>query len=77
MFPTIYGIALEGVQQDSKFGAAGLIMSIVGGSVLTPVQAAIMDTGSNGSMIHASFVVPLVCFVVIAGYGVLTYRKKI
>jgi FHS family L-fucose permease-like MFS transporter len=79
MFPTIYGIALEGVQQDSKFGAAGLIMSIVGGSILPPFQAHIIDAGTIGGMpaIHVSFFVPLFCFVVIAGYGLMTYTKKI
>jgi FHS family L-fucose permease-like MFS transporter len=79
MFPTIYGIALEGVQQDSKFGAAGLIMSIVGGSVLPPLQAHIIDAGTIGSMpaVHLSFFVPFCCFVVIAAYGLLTYTKKI
>ena len=43
MFPTIYGIALKGMGDDAKFGAAGLIMAILGGSVLPPLQAAIID----------------------------------
>ena len=34
MFPTIYGIALQGLGEDAKFGAAGLIMAILGGSVM-------------------------------------------
>ena len=37
MFPTIYGIALEGMGEDAKFGAAGLIMAILGGSVLDAI----------------------------------------
>ena len=45
MFPTIYGIALTGLGDDAKFGAAGLIMSILGGSVLPPPQASIIDCG--------------------------------
>ena len=72
MFPTIYGIALKGLGENVKFGGAGLIMSIIGGSVLPPVQAKIMDIGGEiggMSVIHLSFVVPLVCFVVIALYG--------
>ena len=43
MFPTIYGIALQGLGDDAKFGAAGLIMAILGGSVLPPLQASIID----------------------------------
>jgi FHS family L-fucose permease-like MFS transporter len=76
MFPTIYGIALRGVGEDAKFGAAGLIMAILGGSVLPPVQGAIIDLGQVGglSAVRASFVLPLVCFVVIAVYGFRAYR---
>ncbi len=71
MFPTIYGIALHGVGEDAKFGAAGLIMAILGGSVLPPLQAAIIDLGKVLSMpaVRVSFVLPLICFVVIAVYG--------
>ena len=43
MFPTIYGMALEGTGDDAKIGAAGLIMAILGGSILPPVQARVMD----------------------------------
>ncbi len=71
MFPTIYGIALEGMGDDAKFGAAGLIMAILGGSVLPPVQAAIIDCGTVGTMpaVNVSFVLPMICFIVIALYG--------
>lgn len=78
MFPTIYGIALEGLDEDAKFGAAGLIMSILGGSVLPPLQGAIVDAGDAdgllGSLpaVNVSFVLPLICFVVVAGYGFRT-----
>ena len=76
MFPTIYGIALGGIGEDAKLGAAGLIMAILGGSVLPPVQAAIIDLGTVGSLpaVNASFVLPLVCFVVITAYAVYITR---
>ncbi len=75
MFPTIYGIALEGMGEDAKFGAAGLIMAILGGSVLPPLQASIIDLGSVAGFpaVNISFVLPLICFVVVAAYG---YRQK-
>jgi FHS family L-fucose permease-like MFS transporter len=78
MFPTIYGIALRGLGEDAKFGAAGLIMAILGGSVLPPLQGAITDLGRVGSLsaVRASFVLPLVCFVVIAAYGFRAYRDR-
>ena len=70
MFPTIYGIALTGLGDDAKFGAAGLIMSILGGSVLPPLQASIIDRGELFGMpaVNVSFVLPFICFVVIAIY---------
>ena len=71
MFPTIYGIALKGMGDDAKFGAAGLIMAILGGSVLPPLQATIIDCKTLFSMpaVYVSFVLPLICFVVIVIYG--------
>ncbi len=71
MFPTIYGIALKGLGDDAKFGAAGLIMAILGGSVLPPVQASIIDMGTLFGMpaVNLSFALPLICFVVITIYG--------
>ena len=77
MFPTIYGIALEGLGDDAKFGAAGLIMAILGGSVLPPLQASIIDLKQIGGYpaVNLSFVLPLLCFVVVAIYGHRTYRR--
>ena len=71
MFPTIYGIALKGLGEDAKFGAAGLIMAILGGSIMPPVQAMIIDQGTALGMpaVNVSFVLPLICFIVIAVYG--------
>ncbi len=65
MFPTIYGIALDGLGDDAKFGAAGLIMAILGGSVLPPLQAMFIDAG----MTNFSFILPFVCFLVVTVYG--------
>ena len=78
MFPTIYGIALTGLGDDAKFGAAGLIMAILGGSVLPPLQASIIDMGTVAGIpaVNASFVLPLVCFVVIAVYGHRTWCRS-
>lgn len=78
MFPTIYGIALEGLGEDAKFGAAGLIMAILGGSVLPPLQAAIIDQGEicGFPAVNLSFVLPLICFVVICIYGYNNRKKE-
>ncbi len=77
MFPTIYGIALEGMGEDAKFGAAGLIMAILGGSVLPPVQAMIIDQGTlmGWPAVNLSFILPLICFLVVMYYGWSTAKE--
>lgn len=73
MFPTIFGLGLSNVGEDSKLGGAGLIMAIVGGAVLTAVQAQISDvTGS----IKTAFIVPLICFLIVALYGFYVTNSK-
>ena len=79
MFPTIYGIALDGLGDDAKFGAAGLIMAILGGSILPPLQAMIIDQGTlfgHFPAVNASFVLPLICFLVVTIYGYRTHQVK-
>ncbi len=79
MFPTIYGIALRGVgDANVKVASAGLIMSILGGSVFPPLQAAIIDLKWSVLGLPAtnvSFIVPLICFAVVAWYGHRAYMR--
>lgn len=76
MFPTIYGIALEGIGDDSTLGAAGLVMAIVGGALMPPLQGAIIDLGRVGRLpaVNVSFILPFISFVVITIYGYRTLR---
>ncbi len=76
MFPTIYGIALEGLGDDSTLGAAGLVMAIVGGALMPPLQGAIIDLGKVAGLpaVNFSFILPLFCFVVIGIYGYRTLK---
>ena len=79
MFPTIYGIALRGVGENVKMAGAGLIMSILGGSVLPPIQALIIDlnfTFMGISSTNLSFIVPLTSFIIIALYGHKAYVRE-
>jgi FHS family L-fucose permease-like MFS transporter len=71
MFPTIYGIALDGIGEDAKLGAAGLVMAIVGGALMPPIQGAIIDLGQVGFLpaVNFSFFLPFLCFVVITIYA--------
>lgn len=77
MFPTIYGIALGGIMRgdhpgDSKIGASGLIMSILGGALLTPLQGMVSDHTN----IYTSYAVPAFCFMVVTAYAVYAHRCK-
>ena len=78
MFPTIYGIALEDVDsQDATLGAAFLVMAIVGGALMPPLQGMIIDQQSilGHPAVNVSFVLPLICFIMIIGYGYRSYQK--
>lgn len=79
MFPTIYGIALENVDsRDTSLGAAFLIMAIVGGALMPPMQGLIIDMGTiwGHPAVNVSFVLPLICFLVVTLYGYRAYRIK-
>lgn len=79
MFPTIYGIALEGVDaQDTTLGASFLVMAIVGGALMPPLQGLVIDqvTLFGHPAVNVSFVLPLLCFIIIAVYGRRAYRAS-
>ena len=77
MFPTIYGIALENVDSyDASLGAAFLVMAIVGGALMPPLQGMIIDqqTIMGHPAVNVSYVLPLICFVVVGLYGIRAHR---
>ena len=75
MFPTIYGIALDGMGDEAKIASAGLIFAIVGGALMPPLQGSIIDMGDASGLINGlpsvsvSFALPLLCFIIVALYG--------
>jgi len=77
MFPTIYGIALDGLnKEDTALGAAGLVMAIVGGALMPILQGAMIDMEKIGpfSGVNFSFILPFICFCFIAAYGFRTLK---
>ncbi|MDN3663924.1 L-fucose:H+ symporter permease [Algibacter miyuki] len=77
MFPTIYGIALNGLsEEDSTLGAAGLVMAIVGGALMPILQGLIIDQERIGGFaaVNVSFVLPFLCFCFIFIYGYRTLK---
>lgn len=85
MFPTIYGIALKNLGEEVKVGAAGLIMAILGGAVITPIMGKFIDNGALSNIaptftgaeaaIRSSFLVPVICFAVVLIYS-LCFRDR-
>lgn len=79
MFPTIYGIALENVEKrDTELGASFLVMAIVGGALMPPLQGAIIDCGEIAGMpaVNVSYALPMLCFVIVAIYAYRSYRVQ-
>ena len=79
MFPSIYGIALENVDsQDTKLGAAFLVMAIVGGALMPPLQGMIIDQEviMGYPAVNISFVLPLICFLIIIVYGYRSFKRR-
>ena len=72
MFPTIYGVALHELGEDTKFGAAGLVMAILGGALMPLVHGGLMD--AYGAAF--SYITPAVCFIIVAGYGIFDLTAK-
>jgi MFS transporter, FHS family, L-fucose permease len=70
MFPTIYGVALKGLGPATKFGAAGLVMAIVGGAIMPVVQGKLVDVTSPA----ISFIVPAACFAIVGLYALYDLR---
>jgi hypothetical protein BACCOPRO_00697 len=72
MFPTIFALALRGLGRRTKIASSLLIMGIVGGAVAPVLMGLIAD---HSSMAYG-FIVPLVCFFIIAAYGGFVARRS-
>jgi FHS family L-fucose permease-like MFS transporter len=72
MFPTIFALSIRGLGDHTKLGSSVLVMSIVGGAIMTPVMGLIADKGG----MRIGFVIPLICFAVIAVYGALWQKLE-
>jgi FHS family L-fucose permease-like MFS transporter len=72
MFPTIYGVALKGLGPATKFGAAGLVMAIVGGAFMPVLQGKVVDATSPAF----SFIVPAFCFAMVGLYALYDLKAE-
>ncbi|MEO0330676.1 MAG: L-fucose:H+ symporter permease [Bacteroidota bacterium] len=86
MFPTIYGLALRGMGDEAKLGSAGLILAIVGGALMPPLQGRIIDLGGTGLRditvmgnipeVNFSFILPFVCLLLVAVYSLRARNRS-
>jgi FHS family L-fucose permease-like MFS transporter len=70
MFPTIYGLSLQGLGRDAKFGSAGLVMAILGGALVPMVHAAVMDAAGSA----VGYIVPGICLAAVAAYALFALK---
>lgn len=71
MFPTIFALGIKELKGDTEFGSSLIIMSIVGGAILPRIYGIISDATDD---IQQGFIVPLVCFVIVAIFGFKGYK---
>jgi MFS transporter, FHS family, L-fucose permease len=72
MFPTIFALGIRGLGDYTKLGSSLIVMSIVGGAIAAPFMGHIADVHS----MRFGFVVPLICFVFIALYGLFWQKLE-
>ncbi len=72
MFPTIFGLGIQGIGEDTKPGSSWLIMSIVGGAILPYAMGSLID--HYGDNIQIGYSIPLVCYVIILYFGLKGYK---
>lgn len=70
MFPTIFSLALQNLGRSTGQGSGILCLAIVGGAVLPLLQGMLADRIG----VQAAFILPLVCYIYIAFYGMYGYR---
>jgi FHS family L-fucose permease-like MFS transporter len=73
MFPTIFALSIRGLGDHTKLGSSLLVMSIVGGALMTPLMGYIADQGG----MRIGFVIPLICFVFIVFYGAFWQKLEL
>ncbi len=73
MFPTIYGLGIKGLGDDTKMGGSGMVMAIAGASVLTQIEGILSD---QSGQIAVAYLVPMVAFAIILYYAAVFCRKQ-
>jgi FHS family L-fucose permease-like MFS transporter len=73
MFPTIYGLGMRGLGEDTKIAGSGMVMAIAGAALLTQIQGILSDQAGS---INFAYWVPAIAFLIIAFYSLTVARSK-
>ena len=73
MFPTIFSLGIKDLGPDTEMASSLIVMSIVGGAVMPRFFGMISDSTSN---IQNGYIIPLICFLVVAYFGWQGYKVK-
>jgi MFS transporter, FHS family, L-fucose permease len=73
MFPTIFALGIDGLGHNTKVGASLIVMSIVGGAILTPLMGWISQASHRISL---AYTVPLASYCVVGLFSVLWHKLK-
>ena len=86
MFPTIYGIALKGLGDEAKLGAAGLIMAILGGAVFPTFMGKLIDLGTLSALtpmysgieaaVRSCYFAPIICLIIVLAYSIMNIKNN-
>lgn len=74
MFPTIYGLTMTGLGDDTKIAGSGHIMAILGGAIITAFQGMVSD---KTGVINYSYIIPLLCFLIVVAFSIYIDKKTV
>lgn len=73
MFPTIYGLGMRGLGEDTKIAGSGMVMAIAGAALLTQLQGILSDQAGS---IKFAYWIPAIAFIIITLYSFTIARSK-
>jgi MFS transporter, FHS family, L-fucose permease len=74
MFPTIFSLGITGLKEETKSASSLIVMAIIGGAIFPVIMGSIID--ASGDNIQIGYIVPMLCFFVIAYYGWKGYEVR-
>ena len=68
MFPTIFALGVKGLGPNTKIGASGIIMAIIGGAIWTPLMGYVADQSKSMAI---AMIVPLISYCYVTYYALM------